>query len=704
MKEAGTGKGRTVLLLALVAILAPGLAIVIGEIGLGKTLERRVYDLWFEVRDPRPAPDEIVVVTIDEDSEDALGRWPWSREWDAHLVRNLHRAGARVVAFDVTFPGASPVPAHDSVFRRVMDSTGIVVLGAKEDARVGRTGRTRRLEEPTPLLADGAALGIVDIYPDRFDAVVREYPFFTTFLRGENGQLGEVAFAQLGIQALLRYLDLPMDALEPMPDGWRLGDREIPRGPEGGMLIDYLGPRGSVTTRSFVDIVDDADTRVGWDMDEFEFLLEEGLLEDRIVLVGSTIPEHQDFHPTPFSRVAGPTSGVEIHAHAVATILAGNHIRRASWPVEWGWAFLLGLSVVALSPKLRTLWGGALAGGLAVGTLVLSWQLFSQAGLWFWAVGPLLSLGLSYSGSSAALYVLEEREKARIRGMFSQYVASSVVDELIENPALLSLGGEERVLTVLFSDVADFSTISERLTPTELVELLNEYLTAMSEIVMGHGGIIDKYQGDALMAEFGAPVPMDDHALRACWAALEMQEELIRLRRKWAEEGKPRLVARSGINTGPMLVGNLGSHRIMDYTVMGDHVNLASRLEGANKAYGTHLMISEFTWSEVRDHVVWRDLDRIRVKGKEEPVGIYEVLATREEGVGPETEQLLGEFHRALARYRGWRFEEALEAFHRLEETHPTDGPVRLYVGRCREYLAEPPPADWDGVYTMTTK
>jgi adenylate cyclase len=702
-----SGTVRLAALLTLVAVVAPTVAAGIGAgTRTGMALERQVYDGWFVLRGPLPRPADVVVVAIDETSEADLDGWPWSREWHGHLLRNLHRAGARAVAFDVTMP--TPRPGEDESFRAVLEATGIGILAARDDliVRRGAGAGSRGLEEPSELLRGSARLGIVSMFPDPVDAVIREYPLLHHY--EIPGSVRTVP--QLGVMAILLYLGLSEDAVEATSDGWRIGSLEIPRGPGGGMPINFLGPRGSISSYSYVDVLDDAETSVGWDLDEFEVLLEREVFKDKIVLVGSTIVEHQDFHPTPFRQgsggdeVEGNTPGVEIHAQAIATILSGEHIRRLPLGLELAWIYLLSFLVVGLSLKIRGLWGAGSTAILAAGALWLSWHLFSSEGIWLWSVAPILSMGLSWTGSTATFYLVEEREKARIRGMFQQYVAASVVDELLKKPELLALGGEERVLSVLFSDVVGFSTVSEQLTPTQLVELLNEYLTAMTEIVLEHGGIIDKYQGDALMAEFGAPVPMEDHALRACLAALDMKDQLVLLREKWAEEGKPLLEARSGINTGKMLVGNLGSRRIMDYTVMGDHVNLASRLEGTNKLYGTDIMISEFTWNEVRDRLLCRELDRIRVKGKEEPVRIFEVVADREKGVPPATEALLAAFTDALTLYKEGRFEEAREAFEALAVDHPDDGPIRLYVDRCREYLAEPPPPDWDGVYTMTTK
>jgi adenylate cyclase len=288
--------------------------------------------------------------------------------------------------------------------------------------------------------------------------------------------------------------------------------------------------------------------------------------------------------------------------------------------------------------------------------------------------------------------------------MFQQYVSPTVVDQLIRRPELVALGGEERVATVLFSDIVGFSSVSEYLSPTELVSLLNEYLTEMTDVVLQNGGIIDKYQGDSIMAEFGVPIPVEDHARRACTAALEMSRALGSLRERWAQEGKPMIRSCFGINTGPMLIGNLGSRRVMDYTVMGDHVNLASRLEGANRLYGTTVLVTEFTWRDVERHFIGREVDRIRVKGKQGAVGVYEVIATWESGFPAETRELLAAYKAALELYRSRRFDEALDAFEALGRRFPDDGPTRLLTNRCREYLLQPPPESWNGVYAMTVK
>lgn len=678
----------TSLLLAGVAVLAPAIALLTAETRVGRTLERRVYDGWFTLRGESTPPPEVAVVAIDVESEKSLGRYPWGREWHAKLLRNLKLAGARVVAFDATFADALP---NDSVFRAAIEETGIAVLGAKTNVVYQRGATGYSLERPVAALTN-APIGIVDINPDPLDAVIREYPIIHEYPQD--------TIPQLGIQALLQYRTLSLDSLR----------RAIPRGPGGGMLIAYIGRPGTVATYSYATVVDDAVTDIGeWDLDSFEDLLKEGRFRDRIVFVGSTVPEHHDLFPTPFRDAdasAGTllTPGVEIHAQAVAAILRGEFVHVLPRWLHYLWTMLLAALIVAAPRWLRGLRGGLYALTLATVAGGLAWWLFQSRSTWLWTVAPLLSIVLAYAGSSAVLFIAEQKEKARIRGMFQQYVAPSVVEQLIQHPDMLALGGEERAATMLFSDIVHFSAMAERLNPAQLVALLNEYFSAMSDIVVAHGGIIDKYLGDGVMAEFGVPVPLEDHALRACRAALRMQSELVKLREGWARNGRPPLHARIGINTGRVLVGNLGSARVMDYTVMGDHVNLASRLEGSNKAYGTSILVSEFTWQEAGTALHGREIDRIRVVGRSQPVAVYEVLAEKTAGVESDVAPWIDGFERAIRHYRAREFEQALDTFSELALRFPEDGPTAVYVTRCREYMSAPPPVDWDGVYALTSK
>jgi adenylate cyclase len=315
---------------------------------------------------------------------------------------------------------------------------------------------------------------------------------------------------------------------------------------------------------------------------------------------------------------------------------------------------------------------------------------------------PVLTMMTIYLGITVYRYVTEEREKKKIRGAFQYYLTPSVVNEILKDPAKLKLGGDKKHLSVMFSDIRGFTTISEKLSPEELVRLLNEYLTAMTDIVFKYEGLLDKYIGDAIMAVFGAPLEQPDHALRACRTGLEMMAKLQELRAKWAAEGRPDVDIGVGINSGDMVVGNMGSEMRFDYTVMGDSVNLASRLEGTNKEYGTHIILSEFTYEIVKAELYCRELDAVRVKGKKRPVRLYELLGERRDAA--QWQPWVEPFETGLAEYRAGRWDEAMAAFNKVQEIRPGDYPAQLYVERCTALKAHPPEGEWDGVFTMTKK
>jgi adenylate cyclase len=273
---------------------------------------------------------------------------------------------------------------------------------------------------------------------------------------------------------------------------------------------------------------------------------------------------------------------------------------------------------------------------------------------------------------------------------------------MLKDPSKLKLGGDKKDLTVLFSDIRGFTTISEKLTPEDLVHLLNEYLTAMTNLVFKYDGLLDKYMGDAIMAVYGAPLDQPDHAVRACRTALDMMEELKKLQKKWADEGRPAFDIGIGINSGDMVVGNMGSDMRFDYTVMGDMVNLGSRLEGINKEYGTNIVISEYTYAAIKDVLFCRELDSVRVKGKKLPVKIYELLCEKKDA--EKWEKAAGLFEEGLSKYKQGLWDEAIAAFRRLLEVRPDDAPAKLYIDRCEELKKNPPEGSWDGVFTMTRK
>mgnify|MGYP003975291227 FL=1 len=337
------------------------------------------------------------------------------------------------------------------------------------------------------------------------------------------------------------------------------------------------------------------------------------------------------------------------------------------------------------------------------GYLAFDFYLFTQKGLWINTIYPVFTQIFVYSGITVFKFGFEEREKRFIKGAFSQYLAPAVVNQLMDNPALLKLGGERKTITSFFSDVAGFSSISEKLKPEELVHLLNNYLTEMTDIIKKYEGTVDKFEGDAIIAFFGAPISYEDHAKRTCFVAIEMQNRLAELRVKWKQEGKHELFMRIGVNTGPAVVGNMGSLTRMDYTMMGDSVNLSARLEGVNKQYKTETMISQFTYEGAKDYIEVRELDLIRVVGKNEPVKIFELL-DRKGKVDPKKMEVLNFYNQGYELYKNRMWNEAAECFEKALTIDETDGPSLTFFERCITFQVHPPSDEWDGVFSMGVK
>jgi adenylate cyclase len=426
-------------------------------------------------------------------------------------------------------------------------------------------------------------------------------------------------------------------------------------------------------------------------------------MKGKIVIVGTTAAGTWDQRVTPFDDIA---PGVITHATFVENVLRGELLERAGAVFVLELVLMLAVSVglavvfakVSSFAALPTFLVAA-GGWTAVAVLALR-----RADVVLAMGMPLAQMLTMFLVSTSYRFFSEEREKRRARETFSRFLAPAIVEDVLAKGGSVQLGGDKRVLTVLFSDIRGFTTISEKLDPHVLLELLNEYLTPMTDIVVSdHQGTLDKYIGDAIMAFWGAPTPQPDHALRACRAALTMLERLAKLREKWRERGLPDIDIGIGINTGPMSVGFVGSQdRFYNYTVLGDAVNLASRLEGANKEYGTRIILGPSTHDDVKDAVVVRELDLVRVKGKREPVHIYELLALAP-GT-PELAAFVERFRWGLSAYTAQRWDEAIARFREADALRGGDPTSRKYVERCEAMRREPPGPEWDGVFQMKTK
>ena len=466
-----------------------------------------------------------------------------------------------------------------------------------------------------------------------------------------------------------------------------IGKRRIPVNESGKLLINYRGPPGTFKTYSFVDVLDGK-------VPPSEF-------KNKIVLVGATAIGIYDLRNTPFGA---EFPGVEVHANVISNILNGDFLVRPAWMIFVDLAIVLFLGLllgIILSP-LSALMNLIVTIVVFAGYNIFAQWVFESQRLWVSSLYPDMTILFVFVGVVIFKYLTEEKSKKEIKNAFQQYVSHHVVNEILKDPSKLKLGGERRVVTVMFSDIRGFTSISESLSPTELVTLLNSYLTPMTDIVLKHEGTLDKFIGDAIMAFFGAPLEQKDHASRACRAAIEMKHKLAELNREWQKKGWPEIRIGIGINSGEVAVGNMGSQSRFDYTVMGDNVNLASRLEGTNKVYGTTIIISEFTYMMIeREEFFYRELDYVRVKGKKKPVRIFELIdfSDKIDDVQRRVKEL---FEKGLEEYRRGGFERALKYFEMVLEIKD-DPPSKVFVERCRDLIVNPP-SEWDGVYTMKTK
>lgn len=712
-----------------------------------RLIELKTLDMKFISRGQLKPGNEVVIATIDEKSLDELGRWPWPRSIMVKMVDNLSRYGARVIGFDAVFPEPQDSNLktletlenkikqknlkdkklddiinrvkggvdYDKQFANSIKKSNIVILGYffhmhKEELKhkkkeeldryvqniIGSNYqiikyRSRKAKEvpfhmayaaesSIKILSDASKnSGHFNFIPDD-DGLMRWIPLVIKYQ--------DRLFPHVSLMVLKEYLGSPNITLTIADYGMeeiKLGNLVIPTNELGDMLINFYGPARTFPHYSITDIIHEKISP-----DKFK---------DKIVLVGSTAVGIQDIKVTPFDTTF---PGVEIHANVIDNILHKKFILRPNWTGMFDIfiVLLLGIILSLLLPRFKAIYGLGFTLLLIVVYFFVDRYIFINKGLWLNLVYPLFNIMIVYSGITIYRYMTEEREKKFIRAAFGQYLSPEVIEQLTENPELLRLGGERKILTALFSDVAGFSTISENLKPEELVELLNDYLTEMTEIILRYEGTLDKYEGDAIIAFFGAPISMDDHAKRACLVAIEMQKNLGNLRNKWEKEGKPELYTRIGLNTGPMVVGNMGSKNRMDYTIMGDAVNLASRLEGVNKDYHTSIIISEETFNSVKDNIEARELDIIRVKGKSEPVKIYELIDKKGE-IDSKKAEILKIFQNGLLKYRERKLEDALDDFKKVLELDKNDGPSKVYVERCENFIKNPPPDNWDGVFGM---
>ncbi|MDX1637514.1 MAG: adenylate/guanylate cyclase domain-containing protein [Balneolaceae bacterium] len=729
MAETGNSDHKRWWILPAIVLFSCLIAILVSYSNPFRVLELKITDQMFQIRGPLQVQDSsIVLVAISQQADEEIPyKYPWPTRLYGKLIDNLNKAGARAIGIDVIFDKVSSDPRNDSLFARQLHEHDNVVLAGDYkviiENRGGGSGSTSHsLLEPNPVLkqASDNPYGLVTVFRDRDDAI-RRYLLSRKY-RGER----HYSFA---LEVLRQYHGWDSVAVSQDEDTFSFGSYRIPKYSPNTMTINYFGAPGSFPEYSFETVIDDSTVILNSEDPEFQFntfsdpdfgLLKNEVFKDKIVLVGATMEELHDFHATPFAE-QGNRPGYETHANALQTILSGQYIRHAGPVVN-----LLLLLIFAVTIVLATRWFGALWGFIYFIFQVLfitglTLFEFLQFSFVIEYTGPVLATITGYVTTSSYDYLKEQREKQRIRSMFSSYVSPTLVEQMIESGQDPQLGGDEVYITAFFSDIQSFSAFSEQLEPKELVELINEYLSAMTDILTEEGGTLDKYIGDAIVAFFGAPVPEEDHAYRACVASQLMQRKLTDLREKWRNEGDkwPEIVHhmrnRIGINTGTILTGNMGSTRRFNYTMMGDNVNLAARCESGAKSYGVYTMVTEETKQEAEkygDRCHFRYLDRIVVVGRTQPVNVYEITGLRDH-LPQSTFDCVELFERGTQAYLEQDWERAIALFEQSAELEPHQpdenpyiktNPSLVYLDRCRKMVENPPEESWNGVYVMETK
>lgn len=726
-----------------------------------EAFELKIYDLLIRYSAPGEPDDRIAIVGIDQRSLDKFGRWPWPRDTIGSMITGLDRLGAKVVALDISFSTEAdknlktaldevegrllPVfSAEENEKERVaserslktrmarlkreldrdrkladaIEKAGSVVtafifhsasersltpeLAARKreliapfriksvsrDQASARSSIFFRVGEPEPnieiIQKSSMSSGFLNTWTDP-DGVIRSIPVVI--------ESDERFYPSLALSASALYSGSLDDLVAFFSDGVfsgvSVGDGLVQTNPYGRIYLRYLGGDETFPIISAADVIDpDLDDRRLRDK-----------IAGKIIFVGATATQIYDLRVTPL----GITAGVETHANAASNILNGATITRLEWQraLDFALVLLVGLALYFYLGRVNVALGATTVILALIGQGALTYYLFASERLWVNSVMLALTLIILFAIVALARYLEELNSRRFITDAFERYLSPKLISQIIENPKLLKLGGSRKEITAFFSDIAGFTTISEKMSPSKLSTLLNEYLSEMSEIIQSEDGTVDKFIGDAVVAMWGAPVEQDDHPIRAVRSAVKQQRRLDTLRAQWRAKGYEEIFIRIGINTGVASVGNMGSKKRFDYTMLGDVVNLASRLEGVNKYYGSSILISETVYERARSSFLCREVDRVRVEGKRDAIRLYEVI--EETSAAVESDRRFARTWKyAMTLFHQLNFTRAAELFEVCSKLRPGgDGICEVYLKRCSELIKAPPMRDWDRVYDM---
>jgi adenylate cyclase len=673
-----------------------------------------------QFRGVRANAGDVVMVKIDEYTDHNLG-WPIKRDQYGVIMAVLSNYGAKAVALDVFLPPKKDVDStenellvkylsvarntiqtigayipskteRDQISRRDVDSTAHYIIG-----KFGVPAPPHHHFPRAPWIDDypfaeltrvSTGIGHVSITADTLDGIIRSIPLYIEYTGRLYPSFGfAIALNALNIQpSQVKFVDTEYGT-----DVYA-GKLVIHTGLSGEVLINYIGKGEIFPSVSFYDIIDAYKQRDEKFLEKFK---------DKVCIIGVTIRSLGDYYATPFEE---SSAGFYTHANVYDMIMTDSFITQAPWWLQFIILFCitLAISFVAYTRKLRT--GFLILIVVTILYLAFAAIAFNLYNLWFNVAEPISALLICFVATVAYRATTEGHQRKMITEMFGTYLDSNVVQILINNPTLAKLGGERHEVSIMFTDIQGFSKISEDIPEDALVKLLNLYFTDMTNVILENGGAVDKFIGDSIMAFWGAPIIDRDSAYNACATALQLQKRLYKLQPRLTNISQKEVKQRIGINTGACIVGNMGSEQKKNYTVMGDPVNLASRLEGVNKQYGTGILISEYTYQKVAKRVITREVDRVQVFGKTEGVQIYELLDLADRQLSDKMKNFLEMYGQGLKAYRERQWDEGIAFMEHAMQHIPEDSVCLLYIERMKLYKLNPPADDWNGVFILQSK
>lgn len=699
-----------------------------------ETFRLKTYDIFLRQQPaPQGTDSSIIIVDIDDRSLSTLGQWPWPRSFLAEILLQIGQGQPKVVALDIVFAEPdrlspqrvvmalnkhkiSPtcrqqlnaLPDHDNLLAQALKSTPVVLgfpftfryhppeVNAQHYQRPGRFAVIG--SDPTPWLFQASSVvanlakleksaqgsGFFNILPD-IDGLVRKVPLVIQYDDEFYPALAlEMIRVSGGSHNSISRIHSSSNGLEMIQHG----SCSIPVDANGQLSIRYLAKKDTFRYISAVDIL--------------AGLISPDVFKDAYILIGTSAPGLLDIVATPISAIV---PGVEVHAHALNTILTESYIIKPDWSKGAELCYILFVSVILiiLIPVFGALKGSYLFLVSGSGIVLFSYWLFSFRNYYFDPIYPLLCTGSVFLVLSFLNYLQEEKRRRQVKYAFAKYMSPVLVDELMKKPEDLNLTGEDRIITAIFSDIRDYSTIAETLSPQEVCTSLNQYFTVMIKILMNQQAFVDKYIGDAVFAFWNAPLTNVNHARHALLAALEMRDGLKILNNNWQVKNLPAIQAGIAINTGSVRVGNIGSEERLNYTATGDATNLTARLESITKKYGIVIIVNSPTYDMVdHEEFIFCKLDHIRVSGRRKPVTIYE-LVDKKSRISASQLELLKLRERGLAAYFAGDFKVAQQIFQQLP-AGTYDRLQQVFIKRCQDYIETPPGADWDGIHSFTSK